>query len=319
MEIVGIGNALMDVIAFVDEAYAPKLGFHNNSVAHIDRARLGSILADLPDATVTAGGGAANTARAASYLGARAAFAGMVGEDDLGSRFAEDLVASGVESLLSFSDAATGVYCALIRPDGGRTLLVSPGAALDFCLEPPRRTLFRRGAILYAECFLLRDRPFFMECLSRARSAGMEIAMDLASRELTAVNRDFILAMLPDFCDVLFANEDEFVALTDLPLREGLALLASWDIEAVVKRAELGAVWASRGLIASSPVRSMVPVDETGAGDTFAAGFLYGRSRGLSSERCLRLGNRAAEEVLGVPGFGVDPERIRRAVEGMIG
>src|SRR5208337_1070168 len=101
MEIVGIGNALMDVIAFVDEAYAPRLGFHNNSVAHIERSRLGSILADLPDATVSAGGGAANAVRAASYLGARAAFAGMVGEDDLGSRFAEELGASGVESLLS--------------------------------------------------------------------------------------------------------------------------------------------------------------------------------------------------------------------------
>jgi sugar/nucleoside kinase (ribokinase family) len=319
MEIVGVGNALMDVIAFVDEAYAPRLGFHNNSVAHIERSRLGSILADLPDATVSAGGGAANAARAASYLGARAAFAGMVGEDDLGSRFAEELVASGVESLLSFSDAETGVYCALIRPDGGRTLLVSPGAAVDLCLQPPSRALFRGGAILYIECFLLRDRPFFMECLRNARTAGMQIAIDLANRDTTAGNREFIIAMLPDYCDVLFADEDEFVALTELPLREGLELLGSWDIEIVVKRAELGAVWASRGSMASSPVREIRPVDPTGAGDTFAAGFLYGRSRGLSSERCLRLGNRAAEEALGVPGFGVDPERIRRAVYGMIG
>ena len=317
MQIVGIGNAMMDVIAFVDEAYAPKLGFHNNSVTHLDRSLLGSILEELADATVSAGGGAANAARAAAYLGAGAAFAGMVGEDDLGSRYAAELRASGVDAFLSRSDAQTGVYCALIRPDGGRTLLVSPGAALDLGLEPPRDALFQKDATLYLECFLLRDRPFFMECLRRARTAGMEITIDLANREFAATNREFILAMLSDYCDVLFANEDEFIALTELPLREGIELLATSKMEIVVKRAELGAVWGSKGRIATSPVREMRPVDATGAGDAFAAGFLCGRSRGLSPERCLRLGNRVAEEALGVPGFGVDPERIQRAAQGI--
>jgi sugar/nucleoside kinase (ribokinase family) len=305
----------MDAIAFVDEAYAPKLGIHNNAVVHLDRSRLGSIFAELPDAIVSAGGGAANAARAASYLGATAAFAGMVGEDDLGRSFREELRASGVEAFISNSDAQTGLYCALIRPDGGRTLLVSPGAALDLTLEPPPEALFRQGAVLFIECFLLRDRPFFMECLRRARNAGMEIAIDLASRDFTAMNREFILALLPDYCDVLFANEDEFVALAGLPLREGLEFLAQEKMEIVVKRAELGAVWSGKGRIASSPVRAMRPVDATGAGDAFAAGFLFGRSKGISPERSLRLGNRIAEEILGVPGFGVDPERIRRALQ----
>jgi sugar/nucleoside kinase (ribokinase family) len=242
----------------------------------------------------------------------------MVGDDDFGSRYEEELRVSGVESLLSRSDAQTGVYCALIRPDGGRTLLVSPGAALDICLEAPRDAIFRAGAILFIECFLLRDRGFFMECLRRARASGMETAIDLSSSELTSQNRGFILEILPDFCDILFANEDEFVALTDLPLREGLELLASWDIEIVVKRAEMGALWAGRGRVISSPVREMLPVDPTGAGDAFAAGFLFGRSLDLAPERSLRLGNRVAEEVLGVPGFGVDPERMRRAVRTML-
>jgi sugar/nucleoside kinase (ribokinase family) len=312
MEIVGIGNALMDVIAFVDEAYAPMLGFHNNAVAHLDRSRLGAILPGLTDASVSPGGGAANAMRAAAYLGATAAFAGMVGEDDFGDRYRDELLASGVEALLSRSGAETGVYCALIRPDGGRTLLVAPGAALDLSLEPPREGIFRAGAILYLECFLIRERAFFMECLRRAREAGMRIALDLASRDLAAANREFILAMLPDYCDILFANEDEFVALAGAPLREGLGLFSEWDIELLVKRAEMGAVWARGGRVVSSPVRDMRPVDATGAGDAFAAGFLYGRSLGLKPERSLRLGNRVAEEVLGVPGFGVDPARIRR-------
>jgi sugar/nucleoside kinase (ribokinase family) len=318
MEIVGIGNALMDVIAFVDEAYAPKLGFHNNAVVHFERSRLDSILAELPDASVSAGGGVANTMRAAAYLGATASFAGMVGEDDYGERYEEELEDSGVKSFITRSGAGTGVYCALIRPDGGRTLLVAPGAALDISLEPASEALFKGGATLYLECFLLSDRAFFMDCLRRAREAGMETAMDLASRSLTAANRGFLLAVLPEYCDLLFANEDEFVALSGLPLREGLELFSEWGIEIVVKRAEMGAVWAKGGRVVVSPVREMRPVDETGAGDAFAAGFLYGRSLGLAPERCLRLGNRVAEEILGVPGFGVDPERVRNAARGLI-
>ena len=318
MEIVGIGNALMDVIAFVDEAYAPKLGFHNNAVLHFDRSRLDAILVDLSDASVSPGGGVANTVRASAYLGATASFAGMVGDDYFGSRFEEELAASGVESLLSRSCNETGVYCALIRPDGGRTLLVSPGAALDIGFEPPRQDLFRQGALLYLECYLVSDRAFFMNCLRSARQASMEIALDLASRALTAANREFLLAMLPDYCDILFANEDEFIALAGMPLREGLELFADWDIEIVVKRAEMGAIWSKNGQLVSSSVREMRPVDETGAGDAFAAGFLYGRSLGLPPERRLRLGNRVAEEILGVPGFGIDPECIRKAVYGLI-
>ena len=314
----GIGNALMDVIAFVDEAYAPKLGFHNNAVLHIERSRLDSILAELTDASVSAGGGVANTLRAAAYLGADAVFSGMVGDDELGKRYEEELVASGVKTLLSRTGAGTGVYCALIRPDGGRTLLVAPGAALDISLEEPRAALFRSGGLFYLECFLLADRAFFMDCLRRGRGAGMEIAMDLASRAVVADNREFLLAALPEYCDLLFANEDEFVALTGLPLREGLELLAGWDIEIIVKRAELGAVWARGGRMVSSPVREMSPVDPTGAGDAFTAGFLYGRSLGLAPERCLRMGNRVAEEILGVPGFGVDPDRVRRVASSLL-
>jgi sugar/nucleoside kinase (ribokinase family) len=315
MELVGVGNALMDVIAFVDEAFAPSLGIHNNSVSHIDRARMGELLALLPDPVISAGGGAANAARAASMLGARSAFAGRIGEDELGDRFAEELEASEVEPLLSRSGAPTGVYCALVRPDGGRTLLVSAGAALDLALEPPDPAIFRPGATLFLECYLLRDRAFFMDCVRGGRDAGMEIAVDLSSRELASSERDFILGFLPDYCDVLFANEDEFAALTRMPIREGLELFSAWEIEVVVKRAEMGALWSRGGSAFDSPVRELLPVDSTGAGDAFAAGFLYGRSLGLPPERSLRLGNRIAEEVLGVPALGVDPDRIHRAVK----
>jgi len=315
MEIVGIGNALMDVIAFVDEDFAPSRGFHNNATVHLDRARLDAVLAGLPEAVFAAGGGAANTVRAAALLGLKASFSGSVGEDELGLRYRGELEAAGVEPLLSASPAPTGVYCALVRPDGGRSLLVAPSAALDLVLEPPPQAMFKAGAILYLEGFLLRDRAFFMACLEGGRRAGMKIALDLGSFSLVRAQRDFLLELLPDYVDYLFANEDEFSALAELPFGEAVELLADAGPAIVVKLAERGAVYARGGERIESPVRALRPVDETGAGDAFAAGFLAGIARGYAPERCLRLGNRIAEEVLGVPGLAVDSERLKAAWE----
>lgn len=315
MELVGVGNALMDLICFVDEDFAPSLGFHNNAVVHLERGRLDAVIPRLPGFIASAGGGAANAARAAALLGSKAAFAGSVGLDDLGSRYVRELESCGVESLVAAGSGETGLYCALIRPDGGRTLLVAPGAALDLELSPPPAALFRPGALLFVDGFILRDRAYFVECLGRARAAGMEIAVDLGGKTVAAANGDFLLEFLPGHCDVLFANEDEFAAMLDLPLREALEFFASAGLELVVKRAERGALWARGDEVIDSPVRELRPVDETGAGDAFAAGFLTARDRGLPPERCLRLGNRVAEEVLGVPGLGLDPERLRRATK----
>lgn len=313
MELVGIGNALMDVIAFVDEDGAPSLGFHNNAVVHMESERLRPLVERLGNSVISAGGGAANAMRAAALLGLKAAFVGCVGEDELGARYRDELARAGVECLLAQSGAPTGIYCALIRPDGGRTLLVAPGAARDIGLAGPPAAAFRPNGLLYLEGFLAEDRGFFMECIARARQVGMSVVVDLGSQMVVRAQRDFLLELLSRSVDLLFANEDEFAALVDLPLREGLELLSDLDVEIVIKRAERGAVWARAGALIDSPVREVWPVDQTGAGDAFAAGFLAGRDRGLPPERCLRLGNRVAEAVLSVPALGVDAESLVKA------
>ncbi len=313
MDIVGIGNALMDIVAFVDEDFAPSLGFHNGMTVHLGSERIADVLKALPDPILSAGGGAANTARVSAILGAKATFVGSVGGDAEGRAYGQDLQESGVELRLSTSPAPTGLFINLVRPDGGRTVLVSPGAALDLCLEVPPESLFRASSLLYLEGFLLRDRSYFLACLEGARSRGMRIAIDLGSYSLVEAERDFVLELLTDYCDVLFANDDEFCSLSGLPLTEGLDLLADSGPEIVVKRSERGSVYAKGDVRLESPVRVVYPVDETGAGDSFAAGYLYAASRGLPPERCLRLGNRIAEEVLLVPGLLVSPERLIRA------
>ncbi len=315
MEIVGIGNALMDVIAFVDDDFAPSLGFHNNATLRVGRDRLEGLLASLADTVSSAGGGAANTARVAALLGQRASFCGAVGDDALGRAYRDELEAAGVVPRLSASPASTGVFCALVRPDGGRTLLVSPSAALDLVLLPPPSDLFKPGAILYLEGFLLRDKAFFMACVEGGRRAGMRVALDLGSLSLVRAQRDFLLELLPSGLDFVFANEDEFCALAELPFAEALDLLADAGPALVVKLGERGAVYAKGGDRCESPVRAQRPVDDTGAGDAFAAGFLVGVDRGYPPERCLRLGNRIAEEVLRVPGLLVEGRRLLAAAE----
>lgn len=319
MELVGVGNALMDVIAFVDDDFAPSLGFHNGATIHMSPERLAAVLSRLDGPVTSSGGGAANTARVFSILGSRASFVGSVGDDPWGVEYRRDLGEAGVELLLASSPAPTGFYLSLVRPDGGRTVLVAPGAALDLSLDPPPAGIFRKEGILFLEGFLLHDRSFFVACIEAGRTAGMRIALDLGSFSLVEAERDFILEILTDYCDWLFANEDEFCALTGLPLGEGLDLLADSGPALVVKLSERGAVYAKGDLRLESPVRALYPVDETGAGDAFAAGFLSAASREWSPERCLRLGNRMAEEVLLVPGLSVDPERMRRAFSSVSG
>lgn len=313
MELVGIGNALMDVIAFVDDDFAPSLGFHNGTTVHMSSKRLSEIMDRIEGPVMSSGGGAANTARVASILGSKASFVGSVGDDPWGAEYRRDLGDSGVELLISSSPEPTGFFVSLVRPDGGRTVLVAPGAALDLSLGAPPPGIFRKESLLYLEGFLLHDRSFFVSCIEAARAADMRIALDLGSYSLVENERDFILEILTDYCDWLFANEDEFCALTGLPLGEGLDLLADSGPALVVKLSERGAVYARGDLRLESPVRAIFPVDETGAGDAFAAGFLSAAAKGLPPERCLRLGNRMAEEVLLVPGLAVDPERLRRA------
>ena len=249
----------------------------------------------------------------ASILGAKARFAGAVGEDSSGGRYRQDLGGAGVELILSASTEPTGFFVSLVRADGSRTVLVAPGAALDITRSAPAPEVFRKGGIIYLEGFLLRNKPYFVGCIEAARAAGMTIALDLGSFSLVENERDFILDILTDYCDFLFANEDEFSSLSGLPLAEGLDLLADSGPALVVKRSERGAIYVRNELRLESPVRAQYPVDETGAGDAFAAGFLKGVDSGWPPERCLRLGNRIAEEILAVPGLSVDPERVLRA------
>ena len=314
MKLACVGNALVDVIAFVETDFSSIFGMHIGSASHVEHSRLESILAALPDPAISAGGGAANTARTFVHLGYEAAFAGCVGQDAYGERYARDLRGTGVDVSMQYCTEPTGVFCALIAPDGRRTVVVSPSAALHFRPETVPDAFFTGNSVLYLDGFLAAV-PGAMEALaSRARVAGMKIALDVAGHGIATAFRERFMALIQDYCEWVFMNEDEFLVVAGEGMDSGLIRFsADMSGTVVVKLAEAGAVCARRGVVTESPVRSIRVMDETGAGDAFAAGFLSAALSGVSLARCLRLGNRVAEQVIQIPGVSISPEWLQRA------
>jgi sugar/nucleoside kinase (ribokinase family) len=314
MKLACVGNALVDVIAFVETDFLSKFGMHRGSTSHVDHCTLQTILAALPDPAISAGGGAANTARTFVSLGHEAVYAGCVGKDSYAERYAMDLRGAGVDVSMQYCKVPTGVFCALIAPDGKRSVVVSPSAALHFLPEAVPDAFFNRNSVLYLDGFLAAVPEALETLANRARAAGMKIALDVAGHGIATAFRERFMAIIQDYCEWVFMNEDEFLAVAGESMDDGLVRFsASMPGTVVVKLAEAGAVCARRGIVNVSPVRSIRVMDETGAGDAFAAGFLSAALSGVSLARCLRLGNRVAEQVIQIPGVSIGPERLQRA------
>jgi len=319
MRLACVGNALLDVIAFVDHDFSSRWGLHCGSSTHLGRSGLEPLLAALGDATSGAGGGAANTARTFASLGHRASFAGRVGMDPAGERYRTEMAATGVEAHLQAGSEPTGTFCALIAPDGRRTVVVDTGAALGFDADAVPDGFFAREAVLYLDGFLARTPGALERLVERGVAAGMRIALDLGGARLAARERPLFVRLLRTACAWAFMNEDEFVAVAEAGIEEALdAFSAEVPGTMVVKRAEAGAVCVSGGCVVESTVREIRALDTTGAGDAFAAGFLAAALAGAPLARCLRLGNRVAEHAIQVPGMALDPALLRKSAAALM-
>lgn len=314
MRLACVGNALYDTVAFVETDFASRLGYHAGSTVHAEHEELEPIIATLSGAARGAGGGAVNAARVFASLGHGASFAGMIGRDAIGAVFRSDIAASGIEAFLQEGDTPTGEFCAMIAPDGERTILVAPGAAIRLDPEAIPAAFFRPESTLYLDGFLAANPEAVMAIVSRAASAGMRIALDVAGFRIATKHRDLFLDLIRSACSWTFMNEDEFIALAEAGVDEALQRFSAGASGiVVVKRAETGAVCVSDGSVLESAVRPIRATDTTGAGDAFAAGFLSAALSGAPLARCLRLGNRVAEQAIQVPGLALDGAKLRRA------
>lgn len=310
LDVVAIGNALVDVLAPVKDAHLEKLGLVKGTMALVDLGRSEAIYGTLGPTTEASGGSAANTVAGVAALGGRAAFIGRVADDALGQAFTHDIRSIGVAFDPTPTPAVPGTsvtgHClVLVTDDAERTMATHLGVASDFGPEDlaNARTHLSSAGVLYLEGYLW-DQP--------AAKAGMREAMDIAHTHDAAValtlsdpfcvqsHQAEFLELLTGDLEMLFANEDEITLLFGAPdFDASVEAVAETGVLAVLTRGAKGSVVVTpSGTIAvpAEPVESVV--DTTGAGDLFAAGFLYGITNGLSPEDSARLGGVCAAEII---------------------
>jgi sugar/nucleoside kinase (ribokinase family) len=305
-DVLGIGNAIFDVLVQTDEGFLSRHGMAKGSMSLIDEERAAAIYRDMGVATEMSGGSAANTIVGIASLGARAAYVGKVRDDQIGRLYAHDIRAAGVtfETKPAADGPATGCSYILVTGDGERTMNTYLGAAQDLTPADIDADQVAASAILYLEGYLWDPKSAkeaFVKAAAIAHQAGRQVALTLSDAFCVDRYRDeFLELMRTGTVDLVFANEAELHALYQTAdFDTALKQLRSDVRLAAVTRSEKGCVVASKQevkAVAAFPIEKLV--DTTGAGDLFAAGFLFGLSRGFGHENAGRLGALAAAEVI---------------------
>jgi len=305
-DVLGIGNAIVDVIARAEDDFLVAQGMHKGTMALIDEARAKTIYAAMGPAVESSGGSAANTIVGVASFGAKAAFVGKVKNDDLGGIFTHDIRAANVA--FDTSPASGGPSTArcyiMVTPDGERTMNTYLGAAQDLKPGDIDEAQVANAAVTYLEGYLWdppKAKEAFIKAAEIAHKAGRRVALTLS--DAFCVDRyrgEFLDLIRKGTVDIVFANERELLSLHEsADFDSAVKALRAEAKLAVVTRSERGCVVVSREAVeavAAEPVKQVA--DVTGAGDLFAAGFLVGLSRGKDHRTSARLGALAAAEVI---------------------
>lgn len=320
LDVVAIGNAIVDILAPASEALVTELGLVRGGMQLVDAARAADLYARMGPAVEASGGSAANTIAGMAALGRACGFIGQVADDQFGRVFTHDIRAIGVEFTTPARPAEppTAQCLIFVTPDGQRTMNTFLGAAQYLDAAAVDRTTIERAGILYLEGYLwnadeLRDA--MAGAIALARAAGRKVAFTLSDSFVIHGHRDAFLGMMADGeIDILFANEDEIATLSGLSdFDAAVGWTAAQVPTLVVTRGEDGAVAVQAGervQVAAEPVSRVI--DTTGAGDLFAAGFLAGQAEGRSLDQSLTMGAVCAAEV--ISHYGPRPEANLRAL-----
>jgi sugar/nucleoside kinase (ribokinase family) len=302
-KILGVGAALVDLLSEVNESWVESQGFGKGGMNLVDWPRMETMLATLNKVETVPGGSACNTIRGVARLGDDAAFLSKVGSDELGRLFLESLSSSKVESRLVESSTPTGRVLSAVTPDAQRSMYTFLGASAETAPQDLTANVFDGIGMVYMEGYLAYNAPWFSAVIAAARKAKIPLAFDFGSFNVVEHNRallDETFAIAP--FEVLIANEDEAKAFTGLEGEAALRKMMPYAKIAVVKLGKDGALIAQDGTIVRIPAYVVTAVDTTGAGDLWAAGFLYGLRKGWTNEKSGLLASRVASEVVQVLG-----------------
>jgi sugar/nucleoside kinase (ribokinase family) len=305
-DVLGIGNAIFDVLVQTDEAFLAAHGMSKGGMALIDESRATAIYRDMGPATEMSGGSAANTIVGLANFGAQTAYVGKVKDDQIGRLYVHDIRAAGVafETSPATDGPATGCSYILVTPDGERTMNTYLGAAQELTPGDINAAQVAASAFVYLEGYLWdpkNAKDAFLKASTIAHDAGRKVALTLSDSFCVDRYRgEFLDLMRKRTVDVVFANEAELHSLYETSDFETALKQLRADVNlGVVTRSEKGCIVASQEGVTAVPAFPIDKlVDTTGAGDLFAAGFLFGLVRGLGYEKAGRLGALAAAEVI---------------------
>ena len=314
-KILGIGSTLVDILSQVpNEEVLNELNLPKGSMTYVninDAVSIGERLAQQYGSQRAAGDSAANTMSGLARLGAKSGFLTMMGNDEMGQFFTNEMTRTGVEMLALKSDTPTGRVIAMVTPDGERTFATCLGASIELSPDDIKPELFDNWDIFYIEGYLVANPDMLRKAISTAKDKGLKIAIDLASYNVVEESRDFLLELVNNYVDIVFANEQEALALTGMEPENALHYIA--DAErceiAVVKIGAKGAYIQRGNEIVTIPPMKADVVDTTGAGDMWAAGFLAGLVKGENLQKCGMMGAIVAKNIIEVMGAKMDDER----------
>lgn len=301
-KIIGMGNALVDVLVKIDDdSLLGKLHLPKGSMQLIQEDTLSEIRKYTSGMKIhrSTGGSAGNTVCALAALGANPGFIGKVGQDETGAFFGDTLRQCAVNALLATCDLPSGIASTFISTDGERTFGTYLGAAATLRAEDLSRKMFAGYNYLYIEGYLLQDHDLMLRAVQLAKEEGLQVCLDMASYNVVEAERDFFDQLIVKYVDIVFANESEALAYTGKTPHEALEEIASKCSIAVVKTGKEGSL-VKKGTeviqLLSCPVDNVL--DTTGAGDFYAAGFMYGLTCGYSLEKCVQISTILATAVI---------------------
>ncbi len=310
--VLGLGNALVDILARItDDSMLDELKLPKGSMQLIDDKgveliynKAGHLITDK-----ASGGSAANTINGLANLGIKAGFIGKIGSDKMGDFFKSDLESSNIEPFLLKGKNSSGTSTVLISPDSERTLATFLGAAIELTATDLKKEMFEGYTYFHVEGYLVQNYELVETALKMAKEAGLTTSLDLASYNVVEDNLEFLKKITKEYVDIIFANEEEAKAFTGMEEYDALEEISKYADISIVKLGKKGSLVKYKGNVVNVGVIPADSIDTTGAGDLYAAGFLYGMVNNLSPKQCAEIGSVTSGNVIEVIGPKMNDDR----------
>lgn len=319
-KIIAIGNAIVDIVCKVDDEFLSKNGLEKASMSLIDENQAKEF-SKLKAITITSGGSAANTVAAAAQIGADCGFIGKIANDDFGQKFKQSLENSGARFFYGdFSKNFSAQSFIFVTPDGQRTMCTHLGCASEIIANDIDENVIKSSSIIYLEGYLWYAKnalPALQKAINIAKENNVKIVLNLSDFNCVAFNKNEFLQLIKNDLDIVIANEaevKELLGVRDIEENGFSDLLKFFDekLIAVVTRSQKGCVVVHNGKISEIQTEEVAnPIDTTGAGDAFAAGFLFGLLHGFSLVKSAEIGNLFAGEIIQKYGARFDNEEVQ--------